>query len=585
MDYTNGEQWLTSSSASEKKLLEKLDRFTQELRAGVREDSVIATVALAEGPSLGDLGDAEIWGLLCHELEDFGVNEDAISSHNGYIKNWFRRATEDRARKEQERQQTEVNGDVPSYDEAISSPNLRPAPSPGGFGGSASASSPGGFLLPPSINAPFTPVSPNSSYSELNPKRISGSSYAPSFSASQTSFGVVSSTGEAGPSDPPAYEPSVGKARIETGKTKKGALSKMFSRQSRKLVRALVTDDLAEVQGIVEEDILDLTEPFDDTKDTYLIRAIQHRAFKCAEFLIPYSNLNQKNLNGKTALIHACTRNMPITFIQNLLLNGADINLTSHSASALSAAIEQSNAELIKVLLNYNADPNKFYDSHRRLAPLHLSVTKFFTTSLLTAFLSVGADIHIQDSLGNTPLHLAAGSGFAEIVIELLAQGADANMQNKAGFTPLHCAVQGTEAFRFSNSIFADRRIKVNWEPVLEALIAGGARVDAVDHDGNSPLHWAGLLWRSEAVKTLGGAGARVTLINLKGKTPLQLTGGVPDQNRKVLLAREAGNKAGTKLMFTHGLNRLQNQNSHVQNCQWVMCPNCNMRVSVSVSQ
>lgn len=53
------------------------------------------------------------------------------------------------------------------------------------------------------------------------------------------------------------------------------------------------------------------------------------------------------------------------------------------------------------------------------------------------------ADLDKQDAEGNTPLHLAAGGGFIEVVKELLEQGASPTVENKQGLTPLHLAAKG----------------------------------------------------------------------------------------------------------------------------------------------
>ena len=57
-----------------------------------------------------------------------------------------------------------------------------------------------------------------------------------------------------------------------------------------------------------------------------------------------------------------------------------------------------------------------------------------------------GANIDTKDRNGNTPLHLAALMGFAELTEELLKWGADPNMVNGNGQLPLELAlVKGLE--------------------------------------------------------------------------------------------------------------------------------------------
>ena len=84
-----------------------------------------------------------------------------------------------------------------------------------------------------------------------------------------------------------------------------------------------------------------------------------------------------------------------------------------------------------------------------------------------------GADLNAVDTYGNTPLHWAAGNGYAAVVEYLVAKGASVNAVNRTGNTPLHwAAVNGHVA-------------------VVEHLVANGADLNAVDKYGSTPLHRA----------------------------------------------------------------------------------------------
>ncbi|MGJ4727706.1 ankyrin repeat domain-containing protein [Luteimonas sp. SDU101] len=77
-----------------------------------------------------------------------------------------------------------------------------------------------------------------------------------------------------------------------------------------------------------------------------------------------------------------------------------------------------------------------------------------------------GADIHVQDHMGDTPLHLAAFKAEPEVISMLIEAGADPNARNKRGQTPLHHALH---------------------VEVVRPLVEGGARQHR-DDDGRTPL-------------------------------------------------------------------------------------------------
>ena len=63
---------------------------------------------------------------------------------------------------------------------------------------------------------------------------------------------------------------------------------------------------------------------------------------------------------------------------------------------------------------------------------------------IVKKLLDEGADINIQDKIGASPLHRAAGCGRLEMVKFLLnsANSMDLNMQDNYGNTPLHAACE-----------------------------------------------------------------------------------------------------------------------------------------------
>lgn len=82
-------------------------------------------------------------------------------------------------------------------------------------------------------------------------------------------------------------------------------------------------------------------------------------------------------------------------------------------------------------------------------------------------------NIHSQDHLEQTPLHLAAGSGDYNITLLLLKTRADPNARNVYGQTPLGFAVIGGNI------------------PVIELLLRCRANINSRDTKNRTPLYWA----------------------------------------------------------------------------------------------
>ena len=110
-----------------------------------------------------------------------------------------------------------------------------------------------------------------------------------------------------------------------------------------------------------------------------------------------------------------------------------------------------------------------------------------------------GAEIDAVDHKNITPLHLACRSGDIETVVLLIHHGAYVNFQDKRGLTPLHFAV--------------DRYFTINWcSPakleIARHLIENGAEVNIKDNKNNTPLDYAAMYCNKDLVVFLIGNGA-----------------------------------------------------------------------------
>ncbi len=140
------------------------------------------------------------------------------------------------------------------------------------------------------------------------------------------------------------------------------------------------------------------------------------------------------------------------------------------------------------------------------------------TADVVDVLLKNGADVNARDTLGETPLFLAARKGFETIVKSLLDHGADANAKTRRGCTPLHAAADSGLA------------------EIVALLLARGAVADAKDQSGLTPLFYAVCKGHTKAAEILLKKGTQVNAKDNLGQTPLHKALAVGKQDMVRLL-------------------------------------------------
>ena len=226
---------------------------------------------------------------------------------------------------------------------------------------------------------------------------------------------------------------------------------------------------------------------------------------------------------GRTPL-HKAAFKGNTEIVKMLLEAGANPNKADKEAKTPlhEAVISGRRPEIVKLLLDTGADPTKADLDGR--TPLywaalmgHKNMVKFLldagilptkadhggrtplfhavllgNTEMVNLFLDAGADPTKADLRGNTPLHDAAFREKSEVVKILLAAGADPDKTDNGGATPLHKAVAACTC-----------------KPeMLQLLLDAGADPGKADKIGRTPLSWARYRGNTEAVKALLAAGA-----------------------------------------------------------------------------
>lgn len=113
------------------------------------------------------------------------------------------------------------------------------------------------------------------------------------------------------------------------------------------------------------------------------------------------------------------------------------------------------------------------------------------------------ADLTSRDSVGRTPLYLAAWNGQIELVALFLHKGANIDTPNRYNWTPLRAAASK------------------GYLEVVRLLLSRGADPTIPHNDGGTPLHAAAWQGHTPVVELLLDKGVDATVPDIAGRTPL----------------------------------------------------------------
>ena len=224
-----------------------------------------------------------------------------------------------------------------------------------------------------------------------------------------------------------------------------------------------------------------------------------------------YPNCTQKH-GSKAGIYYVWHENTPLHLavpcnnnkdVVKLLLNaGADPNKTN--AHGQTPIHRTPYSDIVQLLLNAGAKPNN--TDTAGYTPLHCFATMGTWLGLqgVEVLLNGGADPNLADIEGSTPLLLAAEKKNHDVIQALLNAGADPNVANRGGVTPLlQSAWKGQEN-------------------VVEVLLYAGADPKKADHYGNTPISLAAEKGLLKTARLLLDHGAGPNVANVQGTTPLQ---------------------------------------------------------------
>jgi len=181
------------------------------------------------------------------------------------------------------------------------------------------------------------------------------------------------------------------------------------------------------------------------------------------------------------------------------------------------------NVEVMEFLLASGVDKNeRDVDGNSALMWV---VSSDGSEDLMDCLVDQGANVNLQNFVGETALFTACARGLEDKVEFLLENGADVHIANLDGATPLHAAAGLGDA------------------SLIGLLVRYGASVNAGDDEGDSPLHWAVREGKMEAVQALLQLGASIMQCNEDGESVLELALSSDDEPMAKHLAAISSNK------------------------------------------
>lgn len=316
------------------------------------------------------------------------------------------------------------------------------------------------------------------------------------------------------------------------------------------------------------------------TQPTYGDVTLLHAAVRsgCEDAVVtaqPFCSPRAKDAAGRTPIMLACAMASVsgMEIVQALCGDSSSL-----AADALHHAAAAGDAVLAEQLLDMGANPNAADALGRlpihccsspdvcktliirartsptiqsikgeRLTPLHWAC-KLNHYGVIDFLADIGVGIEVPTSTGSTPLIVACENKAPQALIKLLARGASPLgimpcPAYASGTTPFLAALQNGDhesALALSKALpqgsVLGTEADANGETALRKAIRGGsadcvaltldlgADLNAVDEEGNTPLHLAAKLGNVSALKTLAGLNkSLVTAENQAGFTPLHL--------------------------------------------------------------
>ncbi|MDP8225198.1 MAG: ankyrin repeat domain-containing protein [Candidatus Lernaella stagnicola] len=255
---------------------------------------------------------------------------------------------------------------------------------------------------------------------------------------------------------------------------------------------------------------------------------------------------------GSMPELHRAVRAGDLAEVKRLLAAGSDPDVVAElNETPLIYAIKGRHAEIARALVAGGADVNHASTFGR--TPLFY--VPHFQKEMAVWLLEAGAKVDVRTSNGSGILHeLARETGDADLMRLMIRHGADPNLTTPNGWTPLHTAVNHAVS-RVPTAIFTNEGMRIGSVPddavglnltritdeKVRVLLEAGARVNAANDAGDTPLHLAAKKDLANTARILIEAGADKNAKNKKGLTPADVAAKFDHRDTLNVLREKSG--------------------------------------------
>jgi ankyrin repeat protein len=240
----------------------------------------------------------------------------------------------------------------------------------------------------------------------------------------------------------------------------------MWMRQSRLLVILLASACLLPLASGVKSSV-DIAKKFLDAVETGDLAGA--KSFLDQDpCLVNIGDIRYKG-GDLTPVLHLAIYKEHPDLVKLLLSRGADVNSKNiEDLGPLHVAAKQGCSEIVPILVVFGADPNGKRGNFR-FPPLGFAANAAVAQTLI----AYGADVHLRNENGFTPLHLLAQQGKVSAAEVLLDHQAEIEVRDNWGKTPLHGASEYGQP------------------DMIEFLLEKGADINARDKQGLTAVNRA----------------------------------------------------------------------------------------------